>query len=100
MSSILLSIFLLSIGASFIQRTTGFGFGILIQFSTVLWHGTFPHLPSNTSPKISKIFTTVRRPQFVRVYISMQSLITRSEYRCPETASKVILSALCSRLPS
>ena len=36
MSSILLSIFLLSIGASFIQRTTGFGFGILIQFSTVL----------------------------------------------------------------
>ena len=36
MSSILLSIFLLSIGASFVQRTTGFGFGILIQFSTVL----------------------------------------------------------------
>ena len=27
MSSIVLSIFLLSIGASFIQRTTGFGFG-------------------------------------------------------------------------
>ena len=30
MSSIALSIFLLSIGASFIQRTTGFGFGIII----------------------------------------------------------------------
>ena len=31
MSSIVLSIFLLSIGASFIQRTTGFGFGIFIM---------------------------------------------------------------------
>ena len=31
---------------------------------------------------------------------TMQSLITRSEYRCPGTASKVISSALCSRLPS
>ena len=31
MSSIALSIFLLSIGASFIQRTTGFGFGIFIM---------------------------------------------------------------------
>ena len=30
-SSIVLSIFLLSIGASFIQRTTGFGFGIFIM---------------------------------------------------------------------
>ena len=29
--SIVLSIFLLSIGASFIQRTTGFGFGIFIM---------------------------------------------------------------------
>ena len=31
MSSIVLSIFLLSIGASFVQRTTGFGFGIFIM---------------------------------------------------------------------
>ena len=31
MSSIVLSIFILSIGASFIQRTTGFGFGIFIM---------------------------------------------------------------------
>jgi uncharacterized membrane protein YfcA len=31
MSSIVFSIFLLSIGASFIQRTTGFGFGIFIM---------------------------------------------------------------------
>jgi len=31
LSSIVLSIFLLSIGASFIQRTTGFGFGIFIM---------------------------------------------------------------------
>jgi len=31
MSSIVLSIFLLSMGASFIQRTTGFGFGIFIM---------------------------------------------------------------------
>ncbi len=31
MSSIVISIFLLSIGASFIQRTTGFGFGIFIM---------------------------------------------------------------------
>ena len=31
MSSIVLSIFLLSIGASFTQRTTGFGFGIFIM---------------------------------------------------------------------
>ena len=31
MSSIVLYIFLLSIGASFIQRTTGFGFGIFIM---------------------------------------------------------------------
>ena len=31
MSSIVLSIFLLSIGASFIKRTTGFGFGIFIM---------------------------------------------------------------------
>jgi uncharacterized membrane protein YfcA len=31
MSSIVLFIFLLSIGASFIQRTTGFGFGIFIM---------------------------------------------------------------------
>jgi len=31
MSSIVLTIFLLSIGASFIQRTTGFGFGIFIM---------------------------------------------------------------------
>lgn len=32
MSSIILSIFLLSIGASFIQLTTGFGFGITILY--------------------------------------------------------------------
>ena len=31
MSSIALFIFLLSIGASFVQRTTGFGFGIFIM---------------------------------------------------------------------
>ena len=31
MSSLVLSIFLLSIGASFVQRTTGFGFGIFIM---------------------------------------------------------------------
>lgn len=31
MSSIVIAIFLLSIGASFIQRTTGFGFGIFIM---------------------------------------------------------------------
>ena len=31
MSSIVLFIFLLSIGASFVQRTTGFGFGIFIM---------------------------------------------------------------------
>ncbi len=31
MNSIVLSVFLLSIGASFIQRTTGFGFGIFIM---------------------------------------------------------------------
>ena len=31
MSSIALSVFLLSIGASFVQRTTGFGFGIFIM---------------------------------------------------------------------
>ena len=37
MSSIVLSIFLLSIGASFIQLTTGFGFGIFIM--TMLPYG-------------------------------------------------------------
>jgi uncharacterized membrane protein YfcA len=31
MSSVVMAIFLLSIGASFIQRTTGFGFGIFIM---------------------------------------------------------------------
>ncbi len=31
MSSLLIAIFLLSIGASFVQRTTGFGFGIFIM---------------------------------------------------------------------
>ena len=31
MSSILIAIFILSIGASFVQRTTGFGFGIFIM---------------------------------------------------------------------
>ena len=31
MSSIVIAIFLLSIGASFVQRTTGFGFGIFIM---------------------------------------------------------------------
>ena len=31
MSSVVIAIFLLSIGASFVQRTTGFGFGIFIM---------------------------------------------------------------------
>jgi len=31
MSSLVIAIFLLSIGASFVQRTTGFGFGIFIM---------------------------------------------------------------------
>ena len=44
MSSIVLSIFLLSIGASFIQRTTGFGFGIFIM--TMLGAYVFKHIPN------------------------------------------------------
>ena len=31
MSSLVIAIFILSIGASFVQRTTGFGFGIFIM---------------------------------------------------------------------
>jgi len=31
MSSLVIAIFLLSIGASFVQRTTGFGLGIFIM---------------------------------------------------------------------
>ncbi len=41
MSSIVIAIFLLSIGASFVQRTTGFGFGIFIMTMLPFWVPTY-----------------------------------------------------------
>ena len=41
MSSVLIAIFLLSIGVSFVQRTTGFGFGIFIMTMLPLFLPTY-----------------------------------------------------------
>ena len=45
MSSVLIAIFMLSIGASFVQRTTGFGFGGVI-IGTALGAYIFKRIPN------------------------------------------------------
>ena len=43
MNSLVIAIFLLSIGASFVQRTTGFGFGIFIMTMLPFFMPTYVH---------------------------------------------------------
>ena len=52
MSSILIAIFILSIGASFVQRTTGFGFGIFIMTMLPYFMPTYGEATTQTTPLV------------------------------------------------
>ena len=70
MSSIVLSIFLLSIGASFIQRTTGFGFGSN-YFSATL---NYPKISPIRFPFFAPVFGETAPQQKKILFIFMNGL--------------------------
>ena len=72
MSSIVLSIFLLSIGASFIQRTTGFGFGIFIM--TMLPFLVPSYGEATTLSGLLAITTSAAIVWRLRGYVTLQRL--------------------------
>ena len=72
MSSIALFIFLLSIGASFVQRTTGFGFGIFIM--TMLPFLMPSYVEATTLSGLLAITTSAVIAWRLRQYVSWQRL--------------------------
>jgi len=72
MSSVVIAIFLLSIGASFVQRTTGFGFGIFIM--TMLPYLMPTYGEATTLSGILAITTSAVIVWRLRRYVTLQRL--------------------------
>ena len=72
MSSVVIAIFLLSIGASFVQRTTGFGFGIFIM--TMLPHFMPTYGEATTLSGILAITTSAVIAWRLRRYVTWQRM--------------------------
>ena len=73
MSSLVVAIFLLSIGASFVQRTTGFGFGIFIMTMLPFFMPTYGE--ATTYFLIGNVMMT-----FVRAYNGFLTATVLTDY--------------------
>ena len=89
MSSVVIAIFLLSIGASFVQRTTGFGFGIFIMtmlpfflptYGDVTWKRLWPILLTFIVVSTIAIFALTRIEDHILRRILGVALIVISIY--------------------
>ena len=72
MSSVVIAIFLLSIGASFVQRTTGFGFGIFIMTMLPYFMSTYGE--ATTLSGILALTTSAAIVWRLRRYVTWQRL--------------------------
>ena len=72
MSSVVIAIFLLSIGASFVQRTTGFGFGIFIMTMLLFFMPTYGE--STTLSGLLAITTSAVIVWRLRSYVTWKRL--------------------------
>ena len=77
MSNIVINIFLLSIGASFVQRTTGFGFGIFIMTMLPFFLPTYGEA-TTLSGLLAITTSAVRRTRKTSPIIAFQQANTTS----------------------